>query len=60
MKVTIIFQNLEGERQELYYFSNYDRINAKGIKEEAKRVLVNKLGNHARNYEIINLYREED
>lgn len=60
MKVTIIFQNLEGERQELSYFSNFDRINAKGIKEEAKRVLVNKLGNHARNYEILNLYREEE
>lgn len=59
MKVTIIFQNLEGERQYLSYFSNFDRINAKGIREEARRVLVNKIGNHARNYEILNLYREE-
>lgn len=59
MKVLIVFDNLQGTSQEMTYFSKFGRINAKGIKEEAKNELIKRFGKHAKDYEIINLYRED-
>lgn len=60
MKVTVVYDNFQTGSREFTYFSTFDRINAKGIKEEAKNKLISKFGSHARNYEILNLYREEE
>lgn len=59
MKVRILYDNLQTEIREEYYYSKYSRINAKGIKEEAKNKLIERFGKHAKNYDIIKLYREE-
>ena len=57
MKVLINYDNGVSYFGELEYFSKYNRINARGIKEEARRVLLNKLGNSARYYKILDLLR---
>lgn len=57
MEVLIVFDNLQGELKELTYYSEFNRINAKGIKEEAKQKLLNTYGYNAKNYEIKKLYR---
>lgn len=57
MKVRIYYDN-GIDYGELEYFSRYNRINAKGIKGEAKQELVNRLGYQvASNYKIIDLTR---
>lgn len=40
MKVTVIYDNLQTQSSEFTYFSEFNRINAKGIKEEAKSKLI--------------------
>jgi len=42
---------------EFEYFSKYNRINAKGIKEEIKKELYQRYGSSARYYEIIDFIR---
>lgn len=58
MLVIIVYDNLQGELKETKYYSKYKRINAKGIKEEAKQELIKNFGNYAKNYKISSLYRE--
>ena len=41
------------------YFSQYDRINAKGVKEEAQKELIKRKGSGARDYKITGIYRED-
>lgn len=59
MKVLICFDNGDSYYNEVEYFSKYSRINAKGIKEEAQQTLIDKYGQHAKNYEITALYRQD-
>lgn len=54
MKVLVEFDNLQGCIQEFVYYSKFKRINSKGIKEEAKRKLVERFGRHAQEYVILN------
>lgn len=58
MQVTIVYDNFQSELKEMKYFSKYNRINAKGITDEARQILVNTFGSHARNYEIVDLFRD--
>lgn len=58
MKVIILYDNFQSEKKEYSYYSKYNRINAKGIKEEAKQKLIQTFGNRAKNYEIIEIYRD--
>ena len=58
MLVTIVYDNFQSGLRELNYFSNYKRINAKGLYDEAKQELIKSFGEHARNYKIINLFRD--
>lgn len=57
MDVTILYDNFQTGLREFTYPSKYKRINAKGIKEEAKNILVENLGRRARHYEIVKLIR---
>lgn len=59
MKVLIVYDNGINASQEIEYFSKYNRINARGIREEAKQTLINKLGWKARNYTIQAIYRND-
>ena len=45
---------------EFEYFSKYDRINAKGIKEEVKSVMRQRYGKRAYHYIVTDFYRVED
>lgn len=56
MKVRVYYDDRIdfGEKE---YHSNYFRINAKGIKEEAKQELIKHFGYKASNYKIIDLIR---
>ena len=58
MVVTIMYDNLQTGIRELKYFSKYNRINARGIYDEAKQKLVDTYGQHARNYKILDLFRD--
>lgn len=42
---------------EFEYFSKYNRINARGIKEEIEKQLYQRYGSSARYYEIIDFIR---
>lgn len=42
MQVTIMYDNLQSGLQELTYFSKYNRINARGLYDEARNVLIRK------------------
>lgn len=59
MKVLIVYDNGINASQELEYFSEYNRINAKGIKEEARQTLINKLGRIAKSYTVKAIYRND-
>lgn len=56
MKVSVYYDN-GVNFGEFEYFSKYNRINANGIKEEARNKMINKFGTHAKNYEIISISR---
>lgn len=56
MKVLVSYDN-GTSYGEFEYFSKYNRINAMGIKEEAKQKMVDKFGSHAKYYEIISMSR---
>lgn len=56
MKVCVVWDNGH-DTGEFEYFSNYSRINAKGIKEEAKSQMIQRYGYNTRNREIKNIYR---
>lgn len=56
MKVLVVWDNGH-DTGEFEYFSNYSRINAKGIKEEAKLQMIQRYGYNTRNREIKNIYR---
>ena len=58
MEVTIMYDNLQSGLQELKYFSKYERINARGLHEEARNVLIKNYGQKAKNYEILDIFRE--
>ena len=58
MKVTIMYDNLQTGVRELQYFSKYNRINAQGIYDEAKGILIKTYGQHAKNYKILDLFRD--
>ena len=58
MKVTIMYDNFYGEVKELQYFSKYNRINARGLYDEAKEILIKTYGQHAKNYKILDLFRD--
>lgn len=55
MKVCVVWDNGH-DFGEFEYFSNYSRINAKGIKEEAYDEMSKRYGYHTRNRKI-NLIR---
>ncbi len=59
MKVKVYYDN-GTSYGEFEYYSEYDRINAKGIKEEAENKMVNRYGKHARYYEIVKISRVEE
>lgn len=52
MLVRVFYTNGEFE-----YYSNYNRINAKGIKEEIENELYKRYSSRAKYYEIINFIR---
>lgn len=56
MKVLVVWDDGH-DFGEFEYFSNYSRINAKGIKEEAKLQMIQRYGYNTRNREIKNIYR---
>lgn len=56
MKIRIYYDT-KHDFGELEYFSKYNRINAKGIKEEAKNELIKHYGKSATNYEVKDLTR---
>lgn len=56
MKVCVVWDNGH-DFGEFEYFSNYSRINAKGIKEEAKLQMIQRYGYNTKNREIKNIYR---
>lgn len=58
MQVTIIYDNLLSGLEELTYFSKYERINARGLHNEARNVLIRNFGQKAKNYEILDIFRE--
>ena len=41
------------------YYSQYDRINAKGIKEEARHEMWKKYRNMSKTMEIVDIYKED-
>ena len=58
MRVTIMYDNLLSGLEELTYFSKYNRINARGLYEEARNVLIRNFGQKAKNYEILDIFRD--
>lgn len=56
MQVRVFYDNGH-DYGEFEYFSKYDRINAKGIKEEIESVMIRKFGKIAYYYNIIQFYR---
>ena len=60
MKVTVFYDNGNCYNNDFSYFSKFSRINAKGIKDEAKQKLINRFGCRAKNYEITGIYRDTD
>lgn len=58
MKVTIMYDNLQTGVRELQYFSKYNRINARGLYDEAKEILIKTYGQHAKSYKILDLFRD--
>lgn len=59
MRVRVIYDD-GCDYGEFEYFSKYDRINAKGIKDEIKSVMRRKYGKQAYHYIITDFYRVED
>lgn len=59
MRVRVIYDDGH-DYGEFEYFSKYDRINAKGIKDEIKNTMRKKYGKSAYNYKIEQFYRVED
>lgn len=59
MRVRVIYDN-GCDYGEFEYFSKYDRINAKGIKDEIKSVMRREYGKQAYHYIITDFYRVED
>lgn len=59
MRVRVIYDN-GCDYGEFEYFSKYDRINAKGIKEEVKSAMRKRYGKQAYHYIITDFYRVED
>lgn len=59
MKVLIEYDDNVSRIQEITYESKYKRINAKGIKDEARYYLISHFGYHAKNYNIIKLFKED-
>lgn len=55
MLVVVEYVTRTGEEREFEYFSEFDRINAKGLKEEAKNQMYKNYGYIT---EIINIYRK--
>lgn len=58
MQVTIMYANFHDGLQELTYFSKYNRINARGLHDEARNVLIRNFGQKAKNYEILDIFRD--
>lgn len=56
MRVRVIYDTGH-DYGEFEYFSKYNRINAKGIKEEIKSQMIRKYGRNAYNYDISQFYR---
>jgi hypothetical protein len=56
MKVRVCYDNGH-DYEEFEYFSKYDRINARGIKDEILSEMFSKYG---RKYKIVDFYRVED
>ena len=59
MKVRVCYDNGH-DYGEFEYFSKYNRINAKGIKEEVKSAMRQRYGKRAYNYIVTDFYRVED
>lgn len=59
MRVRVIYDDGH-DYGEFEYFSKYDRINAKGIKEEIKDEMRKKYGKRAKYQKIKQFYRVED
>ena len=59
MKVRVFYDNGH-DYGEFEYFSKYNRINAKGIKDEMKSEMRQRYGKSAYNYNITDFYRVED
>ena len=58
MKV-LIMGFINDDKIELEYYSKYNRINAKGIKEEAEHELFKHFGTISKYVEIIGIYRQD-
>ena len=50
---------INDDRIELEYYSKYNRINAKGIKEEAAHELFKNFGTISKYVEITGIYRQD-
>lgn len=50
---------INDDRMEVEYFSKYNRINAKGIKDEVKHELSKRLGSIAKYAEVTGIYRQD-
>ena len=59
MKVLVIYDNRNGNQGEFEYISKFDRINAKGIRAEARKEMFKKYGNEARHMSVEYLYRQD-
>ena len=58
MEVLVVYDNFQSNYKEFRYISKHNRINARGIKDEARGELVKKFGARAYEYEIKQLYKE--
>ena len=58
MLVMVIWDNGCNEGS-FEYYSQYDRINAKGIKEEARHEMWKKYRNMSKTMEIVDIYKED-
>ena len=59
MKVLVIYINRSGDQGDFEYISKFDRINAKGIRDEARKEMFKKYGNEARHMYVEYLYRQD-
>ena len=58
MLVIVIWDNGYNEGS-FEYYSQYDRINAKGIKEEARHEMCKKYRNMSKTMKIVDIYRQD-